>query len=467
MAKASRISSNFGEDIGACMSANNGTDSDAERQSPYIPAKEKKIHVKSSMVCRYYAARTCWRGSACRFVHLPQESMPQGIPQSEYAYPTENVVHTRTCRYYDAGHCRRGLACYFVHSSPESVPQEYAYPNGHEVHTRTPHKGCDQNIGHGHGCTAYATYTVAPHVASYGFDARDAFDNSSNTTSSSDSTPFDQSLNAAFQVMTIEDPVSSEYLLSAFSQPSPSLQYPNNTGTRCSNVAYSGCNRGYSPTGSKPRTATRRKAEQGKEKSALYRTKPCKFFSAHKTCPGGNKCKFFHDVEKGKREKKADNQAYGTASSHLPPKPRSLQEELMARDYYPITWRVIGGGVMMGLHCKAFAAGYCPDGKNCRLAHETEVWTSENGVVQLKTQSSATSVAVPSSAKPSLDSSAESKRRIICTDGGTSDSTNDAENSMSAANSNNAVPSHHRRTRSMSMPTSPSVLRAPHIFAES
>jgi hypothetical protein len=55
-----------------------------------------------------------------------------------------------------------------------------------------------------------------------------------------------------------------------------------------------------------------------------------------------------HDLEKSKRAKKSDNQAYVTAPSHLPPKPRSLQDELKARDYYPITWRVIGGGVMMG-----------------------------------------------------------------------------------------------------------------------
>ncbi|KAG1818485.1 uncharacterized protein BJ212DRAFT_1345806 [Suillus subaureus] len=455
MAKASRISSNFG--------------SDAVEQPPYIPTKEKKIQVKSSTVCRYYATRSCRRGSACRFVHLQPESVPQ-----EYACPTENIVHTRTCHYYAAGYCRRGSACYFVHSPAESVPQEYAYPNGHEVHTKTPHKGCDQNTGHGHGYTAYATHTVVPHMAPYGFDARDAFDNSSNI-SLSDSTPFDQSLNAAFQVMTIEEPVSSEYLPSALSQSSPGLQYPNNTGTRCSNVAYPGYNRGYTPTGSKPRTATRRKAEQGKEKPTLYRTKPCKFFSTRKTCPGGNKCRFIHDVEKSKRTKKADSQARGTAPPHLPPKPRSLQEELKTHDYYPITWRVIGGGVMMGLPCKAFAAGYCPDGKNCRLAHETEVWTSENGAVQLKTQTSATSVAPSSSAKPSRDSSAESKHRIVCTDcsdssrvihstdGGTSGSINDAEKYMSAANSNHAVPSQHRRTRSMSMPTSPSVLRAPQV----
>lgn len=454
MAKASRISSNFG--------------SDTTEQSPYIPAKEKKIHLQSSTVCRYYAAGRCRRGSACRFVHLHPESVPQ-----EYAYPNEHGVRTRICHYYAAGHCQRGSACHFVHSPPQSVPQEYAYPDGHEVHTRSPHKWCDQYIGHSHGYTAYAIYTVAPHVAPYGFDAGDAVDNSSDI-SSSDSTPSDQSLDAAFKVMTIKEPVSSEHLPSAFSQSSPSLQYPHNTGTRYSNVAFSG----YTPTGLKHRAATRRKAAQGKEKQTLYRTKPCKFFSEGKTCRGGNKCRFIHDVEKGKQAKKADNQARGTAPSHLLPKPRSLQEEIKARDYYPITWRVIGGGVMMGLPCKAFAAGYCPDGKDCRLAHETEVWTTESGVVQLKTQTSATSVAASSSSKSSLDSSAKSQRQTVSTDcsgsscaihdtdGSTAGSTSDADKFMSAANSNTAVPSQHRRARSMSMPTSPSVLRAPHIFAE-
>lgn len=32
----------------------------------------------------------------------------------------------------------------------------------------------------------------------------------------------------------------------------------------------------------------------------------------------------------------------------LPPKPRDKYDDSRARDFYPITWRVIGGGVMMG-----------------------------------------------------------------------------------------------------------------------
>lgn len=453
MAKASRISSSFG--------------SDAEKQSLYIPAKEEKIHSQSSTFCRYYPAGSCRRGSACRFGHLQPPSVPQ-----EYARPNEHVVHTRMCRYNTAGYCQRGSACHFV-------PQEYVYPNAHEVYTRTPHKGWDQDVGHSNGYTSYARYTVDSHIAPYGFSARYDVDNSSDV-SSSDSTSSDQGLSAAFRPMTIEEPVYSAYFPSAFSPSSSSLQYLNNTVTRYSDVSYPGYYRGYTPTGFKSRTATHRNAEQVKEKRSLYRTKPCKFFSTRKTCSEGNKCRFIHDVEKSKQARKADgpSQAHRTTPSELPSTPCSLQEELKARNYYPITWRVIGGGVMMGgyrLPCKAFAAGYCPDGNDCRLAHETEVWTSENGVVQLKTQTSATSVAALSSPKASLDSGTESQRSIFSTDcsgsshdtdGSTFSSIDDAETSTSAVNSDNVVPSQRRRTRSMSMPTSPTVLRAAHIFAE-
>lgn len=52
-----------------------------------------------------------------------------------------------------------------------------------------------------------------------------------------------------------------------------------------------------------------------------------------------------HDAEKVRHAKMADR---GTKPSHLPPKPRSLLDDSKARDFYPVTWRVIGGGVMMG-----------------------------------------------------------------------------------------------------------------------
>ncbi|KAG2151451.1 hypothetical protein DEU56DRAFT_552214 [Suillus clintonianus] len=414
MANVSSVPHNFG--------------SDAEGRTPCTPDKERRIYSKSTKVCRYYAT----------------------------------------------GHCRRGSACRFVHLQPESAPQEYAYPNGPDVHTKTPHKGWDQNVGHSHGYTAYAVYTVAPHVAPHGFDAsRNAFDNSTDLSSSSDSASSDHSLNTAFNVMTLKEPVPSERFPSAFSQSLPRIQYPNNTGTYHSNVA-PGNNRGHTPISLNARAATRRKAEQEMEKTIQYKTKPCKFFSPLKNCVQGDKCRFIHDVEKCKRAKQADHQARRTAPSHLPPKPRSLMEELKARDYHPIPWRVIGGGVMMGLPCKAFLAGYCPDGVACKLAHDTELKISPNDVMQLEleTQTSEASSAVSPSGQPSLDSSTESQRRTVSTDcsfssrvrhtdGGTSDSTRDAEKNLSAPN--DAASSKHRRTRSMTTPTSPSVFQIPHV----
>ncbi|KAI6098109.1 hypothetical protein F5141DRAFT_438298 [Pisolithus sp. B1] len=57
------------------------------------------------------------------------------------------------------------------------------------------------------------------------------------------------------------------------------------------------------------------------------------------------------------------------------------------KDFYPITWRVIGGGVMMGGErriCDAFVAGRCRDGDDCKFAHETELETDPNGCLRLK-----------------------------------------------------------------------------------
>ncbi|KAG0703762.1 hypothetical protein DFH29DRAFT_416817 [Suillus ampliporus] len=439
MAMAPSTSYNFGIGAGTVdhIDPTNDTafagDLPPEERSPYILAKEKKVKPQSSTVCRYYAAGNCRRGSACRFMH----------PQHQ-------------------GNVQQGVTAPFF--SPR-LPQTYAYLairvslRSRNMSRREHHmRGGIKTSAYSHGYITYPMYTIAPYAAPQGFDAsRDILDNFSDFSSSNDSAPSDQSLNTAFEAMAIKESVSSEPYPSAFSQSLPSLQYPNNTGTRYDDVASPGYYRGYIPTSSNTRASTGRQAEAMK-RLTLHKTKPCNFFSARKTCSQGDKCRFIHDVEKCKRAKKADNQHRGTAPSHLPPKPRSLLEAFKARDYYPVTWRVIGGGVMMGgyrLPCKAFAAGHCPDGADCKLAHETELETSTNGVVHLKTQSSAVSQAGPPPANPSVDSSAESNRRNVSTDC-----------SPSAPNPSIAVSSEHRRTRSMSMPSSPSVFRAPHIFAE-
>lgn len=178
------------------------------------------------------------------------------------------IRHLRVC------HKVRGLLCllHLPRTYMQGIPlSEYVYSNAHEVYTRPPHKGWDQDVGHSHGYTSYARYTVDPHITPYGFDARYTFDNFSDV-SSSDSASSDQGLSAAFRSMTIEEPIYSAYFPSAFSPSPSSLQYPNNTGTRYSDVSYPGYHQGYTSTGFKSRTATPKNAEQGKEKQSLYRS---------------------------------------------------------------------------------------------------------------------------------------------------------------------------------------------------
>lgn len=119
------------------------------------------MHLQSSTLCRYYATGSCRRASACRFVHLQPESVPQGmmslcllrlprtyiaeIPPSENAYSNEQPVHTRICRYYAAGHCRRGSTCHFVHSLPESAPQGMVSPSVRFVSHRLTCKEFQRN----------------------------------------------------------------------------------------------------------------------------------------------------------------------------------------------------------------------------------------------------------------------------------------------------------------------------------
>ncbi|KAJ6508399.1 hypothetical protein C8R45DRAFT_1089578 [Mycena sanguinolenta] len=80
---------------------------------------------------------------------------------------------------------------------------------------------------------------------------------------------------------------------------------------------------------------------------ATYRTKPCRYIVAGTVCPNGDACTFIHaTVDK-------------TDQTLLPPDPRKLQHELPSkplstreensrRGYFPISWRVIGGGVTLG-----------------------------------------------------------------------------------------------------------------------
>ncbi|KAI6124125.1 hypothetical protein EV401DRAFT_1944335 [Pisolithus croceorrhizus] len=114
-------------------------------------------------------------------------------------------------------------------------------------------------------------------------------------------------------------------------------------------------------------------------KPFAYQTKPCRYFMALGKCPSGDKCTFIHDS--GSNE--STRQIYNTSTSTNARELQSRTNDCRSKDFYPITWRVIGGGVMMGGErriCDAFIAGRCRDGDDCKFAHETELETDPNGI---------------------------------------------------------------------------------------
>jgi hypothetical protein len=150
---------------------------------------------------------------------------------------------------------------------------EYAYAEGLDAQARTQCKGWHQNIPH--GFTVSPTYTAARHVGPQGCNAtRDGLDSLSDFSSSDDSVA-DQSLNTAFKVMAIKEPVSPELFPvyhSGFSQSSGGLQYPNNAVARYGNVPYAGYYPRDLATGSNVRGPTHKKADEAKKKSIAYRS---------------------------------------------------------------------------------------------------------------------------------------------------------------------------------------------------
>ncbi|KAG5638672.1 hypothetical protein H0H81_011052 [Sphagnurus paluster] len=82
-----------------------------------------------------------------------------------------------------------------------------------------------------------------------------------------------------------------------------------------------------------------------RHKAVNYRTKPCRYFKASGTCPNGSECTFIHDEPAGGDPLTSPIEKLAPG---LPPKPISIAEENKKKNFFPISWRVIGGGVLMG-----------------------------------------------------------------------------------------------------------------------
>jgi len=139
-----------------------------------------------------------------------------------------------------------------------------------------------------------------------------------------------------------------------------------------------------------------------------------------------------------------------------------------------------------GPPCKAFAAGYCPGGAGCKFAHEIKIQTCSklfawymrtNSLQESKTRTANDNISQPPSregspcvppflalsAEPNREGSMDHYPTIQDTHGGTSDDTQDPPSTGKQSNAKNGVSSQRRRTRSMSLPISPSILGVPHV----
>ncbi|KAH9989727.1 hypothetical protein BJV74DRAFT_796144 [Russula compacta] len=80
---------------------------------------------------------------------------------------------------------------------------------------------------------------------------------------------------------------------------------------------------------------------------AYLLAKQCKFFKKDGRCPQGSLCTFIHDSS-SIRAPQSEQESPSDSSSQSASEPHSKAHEDHEQNIFPITWRVIGGGVMMG-----------------------------------------------------------------------------------------------------------------------
>ncbi|KAH9002707.1 hypothetical protein EDB86DRAFT_3073846 [Lactarius hatsudake] len=128
------------------------------------------------------------------------------------------------------------------------------------------------------------------------------------------------------------------------------------------------------------RSRSRRPGISSRKLKAL-KTKQCKFFKKDGRCPQGSLCTFIHDPSVIRAPLSTEESPIDGSSSSARSASQSATESdddrgrSISRSIYPITWRVIGGGVMMGGRresCERFKEGGCPEGEDCPYTHQEE-----------------------------------------------------------------------------------------------
>ncbi|RDX50002.1 hypothetical protein OH76DRAFT_505047 [Lentinus brumalis] len=132
-----------------------------------------------------------------------------------------------------------------------------------------------------------------------------------------------------------------------------------------------------------------------RHRNQYFKTKPCRFYGEPGGCIKGDRCNFIHEhpdearrpsglaapatphvVSESEAESGAESSVQGESSSTVATSDHTPSvtsgSESKKNNFFPVTWRVVGGGVMMSGKrevCESFMAGHCPDGGDCRFAH--------------------------------------------------------------------------------------------------
>ncbi|PPR00461.1 hypothetical protein CVT24_004522 [Panaeolus cyanescens] len=324
---------------------------------------QKKRHTKP---CRYFQVNRCPHSAdVCDFAHIIVNPAAATSPLE----PGSGVCHQ-----YPTGHCQSGTICGYPHGL-EGKGTSYFY-DINRVHfgNVAPMKPIDTTMPFDGArdwaavVSPDATYLESPTISSsYGYPpqwphspfllnsnyphfveaalvgvparSRDSIDTLATSTSFSTQDSDEISSSAVTddprygehshsyqsQVCIVDEPplvhVAPYYAVPSNSVPTnsgPSPPYePYGTGYQAPNVRV------------KPRNPSK---PPSKQKLMKYKTKPCKFFVTSRGCPNGSACTFIHD----EMEYPSDD---GLVS----------KEDMSKKNFFPIPWRVIGGGVLVGV----------------------------------------------------------------------------------------------------------------------
>ncbi|KAG8214529.1 hypothetical protein J3R82DRAFT_9588 [Butyriboletus roseoflavus] len=323
------------------------------------------------------------------------------------------------CRYYQAGDCRRGSSCPFAHSSvaDQTNTPTLPHPAYQAEHMFASHPLGQTPVYPPPGPQTHPVFLWQPYLPpSRPFDPRyrpapqteavsdypDDKSDPSSAESSSTATSMDYQLRMVLDTARLE----GAELRVVRSIASPSGDFGINSSPGYGDYRYPVFPVKATYVVGRGRTTSGQCLDQGSmvtlpspfslsrqddmKKPLAYKTKPCKFYTANGKCSNGEKCTFIHDPESIGRANKSPTELTPPMDATLPPKPLSRYEECRTKDFYPIAWRVIGGGVMMGGQrqiCPAFATtGHCNYGNDCKLAHETELQTDQVGFIEPKNE---------------------------------------------------------------------------------